>query len=136
MIQFIILFNFLQFSIFLKLQKMFKLLVLAAVLACTVLGAPAPQGCRCDDFHSKCKEWAFYGQCIHRADWMNVTCPNSCGTCKSHYICKRAECRDNDSHCGTWKAKGYCTKNYVAFMNRECAKTCGTCDIAPSKRLI
>ena len=47
-------------------------------------GAPG-----CDDFHWRCPEWAKYGHCTSETglgpDWMNVNCPNSCGTCHIHY---------------------------------------------------
>ena len=39
------------------------------------------------------------------------------------------DCKDIKStgSCEYWKGKGYCTRRFVSYMKKNCAKTCGHC---------
>ena len=34
------------------------------------------------------------------------------------------ECKDKGEHCDYWKKQGYCSKDYVQYMTKNCPKTC------------
>ena len=69
--------------------------------------------------------------CIPRAgcEWDGGDC---CGANVRTKYCKKCECldpacQDKRSSCPYWAKKGYCTKKYVAFMKKNCKKSCKTC---------
>ena len=37
----------------------------------------------------------------------------------------KASCVDKDKSCAKYRNKGYCTRRYVTWMKKNCAKTCG-----------
>merc|ERR1711915_1109128 len=43
------------------------------------------------------------------------------------YNCRGCANERCDSTCNYWKRLGYCTRTYVAFMRKSCAKACGRC---------
>ena len=36
-------------------------------------------------------------------------------------------CEDLNANCPFWEGKGYCKKDYVAYMTKNCKKSCGLC---------
>ncbi|CAH3180407.1 unnamed protein product, partial [Porites lobata] len=36
-------------------------------------------------------------------------------------------CEDLNANCPYWEGKGYCKKDYVAYMTKNCKKSCGLC---------
>jgi len=43
------------------------------------------------------------------------------------YRCRGCANDRGDSTCNYWKKQGYCTRKYVAFMRKSCAKACRRC---------
>jgi len=74
----------------------------------------------CSDSNARCPEWAGRSpsECTENWTWMKDNCAKSCGVCG---------CQDNSPKCAEWKGKGYCTQDYVSFMDLNCKKTCGNC---------
>lgn len=76
--------------------------------------------CTASDNNSRCGEWAARSpsECTENWTYMKDNCAKSCGACS---------CKDNSSKCAGWKGKGYCTAQYVDFMELNCRKTCDKC---------
>ena len=47
----------------------------------------------------------------------------------SCFSSEKKACRDKAplQSCKSWKKRSFCTKKYVSYMKKNCAKTCGTC---------
>ena len=52
-------------------------------------------------------------------------CTKTCGKCEGSGICK-----DEKKSCPLWVKKGYCKQKHVNYMEKNCAKSCGTCGTA------
>ncbi|XP_074663007.1 uncharacterized protein LOC141915394 [Tubulanus polymorphus] len=76
----------------------------------------------CRDTVARCPRLANIGYCETRKEYMERTCPKSCGLCSSGL------CVDKRSQCRSWKADGYCSKpEHTEFMTENCAKSCNLC---------
>lgn len=43
------------------------------------------------------------------------------------------ECKDTASYCKQWAVKGYCERQYVEFMKKNCKKACNLCEKTGTK---
>lgn len=104
---------------------------------------------KCENKKWQCFFWYRLNYCSSYPDYMRQYCPKSCDMCgqpERERNDQRAttpsttrgstsspsgtsdECKDNDSHCGSWTRKGYCSKTgFSAYMRRTCPLSCGIC---------
>ena len=58
----------------------------------------------CNDKRPDCANWAKEKQCQTNAEFMQTTCPLSCGVCTF-------DCEDTHESCTAWAQEGECEKN-------------------------
>jgi len=76
----------------------------------------------CGDLLSDlCAPLKAFGACEAFADDMKIACAETCE------MCKTCENEQIDRYCDYWQRQGYCEHSYVRYMNKYCAKACGTC---------
>jgi len=100
---------------------------------------------KCFDYNQYCTSWAGNGECTRNAYYMNVYCPKSCGICTGSGddeneipddIPDNGRCKDTNNQCLRLAKEGHCyarpgQENKVAFMERNCRKSCGYCGGIP-----
>ena len=97
---------------------------------------PGGEDPTCVDHHDLCVWWAMPGElgfsrstpgeCLNNPDYMQRTCPLSCGYCKVPEDIS-PPCIDLYKKCEEWQAGGECKLN-SEWMARNCRKTCGQCE--------
>eukprot|EP00058_Branchiostoma_floridae_P022716 XP_002608206.1 hypothetical protein BRAFLDRAFT_90353 [Branchiostoma floridae] len=80
------------------------------------------EGYSCFDADGNCGSWASAGECTNNPNFMQGSCPQSCGMCRRSAVA----CTDNHEHCGYWASVGECT-NSADYMNQNCMLSCNLC---------
>lgn len=88
-------------------------------------GTPVQAGATaCNDKHRLCATWASIGECDTNPGFMHAECRLSC------HFCQSEACRDTGDTCGERARNHGCYSDPA--MLRECAWTCGACDLTNS----
>ena len=45
----------------------------------------------------------------------------------------QGKCENKNSNCEMFKEEGYCTKDYISWMSKNCKKSCNKCSITKPK---
>ncbi|XP_078588026.1 uncharacterized protein LOC144869039 [Branchiostoma floridae x Branchiostoma japonicum] len=78
----------------------------------------------CFDADGNCGSWASAGECTNNPNFMQGSCPQSCGMCRRSAVDR--SCTDDNEWCSHWAGQGECTNN-PAYMNTNCQLSCGLC---------
>ena len=88
---------------------------------------------KCEDYNTKCGEWANQGECKANPDYMLKSCKQSCNVCgksddeiKSLTTQYKSLCEDANVNCAAWASQGECTAN-PGYMLKSCKKSCNVC---------
>jgi len=91
----------------------------------------------CQDYNSKCEQYAVDGLChdVDTVALMTNTCPSACDRCKRHQIETRAVCKDVDPTCEEKAIDGFCFHpDFQSFMEKSCAYACDVCSGVKKRR--
>jgi len=97
----------------------------------TTTAAPS----NCEDRNTYCPRWASAGYCTGTyVTYMMTNCQASCNYCSMTTTTTTTmptppmpNCSDNNRYCSYWAARGECSNN-PSYMNRNCARSCNTCE--------